>query len=382
MTGHYFADLVGGLSSLGVSVTSGALAPEPPPAWLTASPRSDYFSLGAYSRVGYPTAVLRLARLLRRRRIDILQTHFFDGAVVGLAAARLARTPAVVVTRHHNDEHWILHKRAHVQIDRLTARLADYVVVPATAVQEHMVDREGLNPELIAVIQHGVNPEAFKADHAEGKGVRDELALGAAFVVGTVGRLDLNKGYIDLLVAAQMLSSEIDTLRILIVGDHPNPVNRATLLSEARRLGLQRHVIFAGYRTDVAACMRAMDVLAHPSHTEAFGLVLIEAMAVGTPVVAAKVGGVPEIVQSGRAGILVPPRNPTSIAEAILALYRNPALRARYVQAGMQVVGKRFTSERMVADHLALYRRILSGIDVPRGGGPLQVADPVRRGGR
>jgi glycosyltransferase involved in cell wall biosynthesis len=359
LNGHYFRTMARGLSAEGAGVKLVSLGEvAPPPWWPGDLDGVDYLALGCPSRYRYPWAVLRLARLLRRWRIDVLQTHLFDGAMVGIPAARLARVPLLIVTRHHYDQHWRLSRRLHVRVDRLMARLADRVIVPSRAVRELMVSREGGDGSRIQVIHHGLDSDEFAAE-AEGRDIREELGLGDAFVVGCVGRLDAGKGLAHLLAAAGRLQPEIADLRVLIVGAHPDPANRQAILLEARRLELEDRVVLTGQRGDVAACMAAMDVLAHPSLSEALGQVLIEAMAVGLPVVASDVGGIPEVVRAGQTGLLVPPGDPVALADAIMTLYRDPALRGRYAAEGRSVARRRFSAERMVAEHLDCYRRWL-----------------------
>jgi glycosyltransferase involved in cell wall biosynthesis len=366
LEGHYFRNMARGLSSHGVQVIAGSLNSAPLPGWWKKDPHGvACFSLGASSRTRYPAAVLRLAQLLRRRHVDVLQTHLFDGAAVGIPAARMARVPLLIVTRHHCDEHWLLSRPLHVRIDRAMTRLADRVIVPSAAVRELMVAREHSDASRIEIIHHGLDIDEFTPEIGARQRIRGEFGLGNSFVVGSVGRLVPGKGLNDLFAAASLLRPTVDRLRILILGDHPDHTNRLAIVHDAERLGLGDDVIFAGHRSDVAACMQAMDVLAHASLSEALPLVLIEAMAVGLPVVASDVGGVPEIVQANRTGLLVPPHDPTALANAITTLYRDSELRRRYSAEARLVARERFTAERMVREHLDCYAGWLDG-----GSGP------------
>lgn len=358
--GHYFRDLSRELTRVGVSITCGSLSAQASPRWLATLPGVGYFSLGVNSRARYPRAIARLAALLCAHRIDILQTHLFDGGLVGIAAARLARVPLVIVMRHHLDQHQLLGRPLHIRIDRMMAHLADHVVVPSHAVRQHMIVHELIRPECIEVIHHGLDVDAFASGLREGADrVRQEFNLGNAFVIGSVGRLVDGKGFTTLLAAVRLLKQEVHKLRVLIVGDHPEPANQALLAREIAYLGLEDQVIFAGHRSDVAACMQAMDVLAHPSQSEAFGQVLIEAMAVGTPIVASDVGGIPEVVKDGTTGILVPATDTEALAKAIATLYRDDGLRRTYGRAGIRRVRNHFTARQMAQRHLDCYRRCL-----------------------
>ncbi len=175
------------------------------------------------------------------------------------------------------------------------------------------------------------------------------------FVAGCVARLEPGKGFDTLLTAAHLLHRSVPDLRVLIVGDHPDPENRRTVQRQIEQLSLTDTVVLAGWRSDIATCMRAMDVLAHPSRTESFGQVLIEAFAAGTPVVASDVGGIPEIVTPGQTGELVPAADPGALADAIRKLYDSPELRQEYVAAASVAAQERFTSQLMADRHLQYY---------------------------
>lgn len=324
-----------------------------PPAWMQDFPSVQYVSLNADARWQYPLAAARLAWLFRRENVGILQTHLFDAGVIGLIAAWLARTPLRFAARHHLDENWLLGTRWHIALDQWMARRADCVVVPSKAVRQHMMTREALPGNNIEVIPHGFNFNLMAADTEQAGRVRRELGLENDFVLGCVGRFFKNKGHFYLFQAAKQLTREIPDLRILLLGDG----DRALIEGMVAELGLQQQVVFAGYRKDVAACMKSMDVLVHPSLSESFGQVLVEAMCVGTPVIATTVGGVPEIVQHEKTGLLVPPQDAAALAVAIRQLHGNPQQRVQIGEAGKQDVLERFTAEKMVQHFIEVYRR-------------------------
>ncbi|PYS51294.1 MAG: hypothetical protein DMF68_04620 [Acidobacteria bacterium] len=352
---HYFGSLGLGFSASGATQVCGSLMEKNPPTWLTEAERISYFCLNARGRLHYPQAVLRLARLLRRERIEILQTHLYDAGVVGILAARMARTPVVVVARHHLDEPQLLGTRWHVKTDGWMARRASCVVVPSDAVRRHMIAREGLSGDNIEVIHYGFDFDEFLATEEDGKRVRREFGLENAFVLGNVGRFFKNKGHAYLIEALKELALEIPNIKLLLLGSG----DRASIEEMARREDVEDRVVFAGFRKDVSACMRAFDLLVHPSLSESFGQVLVEAMAVGTVVVASRVGGVPEIVSDGETGRLVPPMDSGAIVSAVLDLYRNADRREQLGLAGQKSVRERFTDAQMVNGYLDCYRRYL-----------------------
>jgi glycosyltransferase involved in cell wall biosynthesis len=355
LSSHYFSSLGLGLSASGATQVCGSLTERTPPPWFNDAEKVSYFCLDAPARHNYPRAALRLSRLLRRERIEILQTHLFDASVIGLVAARLARVPVTIVARHYLDEPFLIGTRAHVELDRWMARKATCVVVPSDAVRRHMIQREHLLGDNVEVIPYGFDFSHFAATDEDRRRVRAEFGFDSDFVIGCVGRFFKNKGHVYLIEALKDLAVEIPNVKLLLLGSG----DQASIEEMAREHGVGDKIVFAGFRKDVSACMRAMDLLAHPSLSESFGQVLVEAMAVGTAVVATTVGGVPEIVTDTETGLLVPPTDAAAIARAVLELYRRPELRARLAVAGQTSVRERFTAEQMVSRYLDCYHRYL-----------------------
>jgi glycosyltransferase involved in cell wall biosynthesis len=357
----YFDTLGAALIARGVRVFGATLTAPAAPGWLSAD---DYLFLKAPSRAAYPGAVIRLARWLRAKRITVLQTHLFDAGVVGLIAGRLARVPLIVVTRHHSDFHFVSGSAAHRWIDSITARMGDRVVVLAGAVRDHLVARERVPAAAIDVIVQGFDFDALHGSDAEGRRVRAELGLEDSFVVGVVAAFYPGKGHAHLFAAAQSLLAEIPNLKLLLVGSG----DRAEIDAMARAHGLDGRVVAAGFRRDVSACLRAMDVVVHPSLSEAFCQAIVEALAAERPVVATNVGGVADAIEDGEGGLLVPPADAGAIASAIRTLYRDPERRQRIAARGHRTAVQRFTVDGMAAAQIDVYRRWL----------PAGAVDPIR----
>ena len=356
---HYFANLGRGLAAGGVQVSGVSLIEPTPPSWLSEG-RGHYLYLGARRKAQFPGAVIRLARWLRLNRVDVVQTHLIDGGLVGIAAARLARTPLVILTRHHTQEIEMVGSRVHGWIDRLLTRQADRVVVLSQAVKTHMVSREGATPDKIQVIYQGFDFEALGATDEDRRRVRAELGLDGAFVIGCVARFFRTKGHPDLLAAARQLASDIPNLKVLLLGGGDRSAIERMIAQEQ----LEDRVIFGGYRNDVPACMRAMDVVVHPSLTEAFCQTVVEALAAGAPLVTTNVAAASEVVTDGVNGLLVPPADPPALAAAVLRLYRDAAAARRMADAGQRSVVDRFTLELMVSGQLESYRRWFPSIAI------------------
>ena len=351
---HYFTNLGRGLHARGLTVSGVSLVEPEAPSWLR-HVGGDYACLDARRKTAYPGAIVRLARWLRERHVDVVQTHLIDGGIVGIAAARLARVPLVLLTRHHTSEIEMIGTRLHGWCDRLLTRSADRVVVLSQAVKTHMVGREGAPAGKIDVIYQGFDFEALNATDEERRRVRAELGLGDAFVIGCVARFFRTKGHPYLLGAARELARDIPNLKVLLLGGG----DRESIEAMVRSQGLEDRVIFAGYRHDVPACMRAMDVVVHPSLTEAFCQTVVEALAAGAPLVATNVAAAPEVVTNGVHGLLVPRADAHAIAAAVLRLHRDPALARRMAAEGQRSVTERFTIDRMVTNQIACYQQWL-----------------------
>jgi len=311
-------------------------------------------ALGARHR-GDLAVVLRLAALLRKERIDILHSHLFLANLAGRIAGRLAGVP-VIFSGQHDTDVWM--RPHHRLIERWSARLADRVIACSEAVRAWEIGTIGQPPEKVTTLRNAIVPPAEPSE-ADRRSAR--AALGASsddLLVGTLGRLfEPKKGLSVFIDAAAAVLQRVPRARFVLVGDGPA---RADLEARAARAGLGDRLRFAGGRRDVARLLSAYDLFVQPSIWEGFGLTLVEAMAVGLPVVATDVGGIPEIVRHGRDGILVPAGDAAALASAIAALLDDPARRSAFAAEGRHRARTEFHIDRLVAETAALYRDALA----------------------
>lgn len=313
------------------------------------------FSLGADSRAAYPRAVARLARVLRARRIDVVQTHLLDATIVGLAAARAARVPVGIFTAHHSSEIPLHDRRTLSAVDRLAARgLADRVIAPSATMRDVLVGYHGVPFERIAVVHHGVDFGRFHASRVDGHEFREEHRLGSGPVFVAVSRHFWMKNLMALVEAFAVVAVRDAELRLVVAGyGDPAPLGR-----RVRELGLDSRVTVLGHVDAPETVMAAGDVLVHSSLTESFGMVILEAMAMGRPVVSTPVGIAPELVESGVTGIL---SADTTVPALVRAMADMLELRPRWDEMG-QTGHERasgFTPLRWVRAHEDLYERWL-----------------------
>lgn len=308
-------------------------------------------------------SVFRLAALIREQRPQILHTHTAKAGAVGRVAALLAgdARPRIVVHTFHG--HVLrgyfgpLKSRVFRLLERLLARTTTRLVAVSPQVRDDLVALGVAPKEKFEVVRLGIELD----ERLGGEATRDETRalLGIAperFVVGWVGRMTGVKRTDDVLESLRDLRERGVDAVLLLVGDGPD---RDHVEERASRLGIVRHCFFLGYQEDVAGWYQAFDAMILPSANEGTPVVVIEALAAGRPVVATRVGGVPDVLHDGVDGFLVDPGDTGAIADALERLARDPALRAEMGAAGRSSVPPRYAVERLVDDVDRLYRSLL-----------------------
>jgi glycosyltransferase involved in cell wall biosynthesis len=288
----------------------------------------------------------RLWALMRRERIDILHAHMPRAAVPGAVLARGAGVPVVIAHEHGTDYygHWL-----RKLLDRqVVSRLSDVVFTPSEWDRRNLIDNGHMPAERVTVFRNGISAPA----PSDAPGVRDELAAPGQPLVGAVGRLIPVKGYSDLIEAVHRLRAQGLQVRCVIAGTGPAEARLRDLIAG---LELEESVTLLGFRSDVADLLRALDVLVMPSHREAAPLALIEAMAAGCPIVATRVGGLPELIDDGVSGLLVPPGAPDTLAAGIARLINEPGLGRRLGQAAQRRQRAELSVEAMLGHLQDIY---------------------------
>jgi glycosyltransferase involved in cell wall biosynthesis len=303
-----------------------------------------------------PWCLLELVRFVRRGRFDLVHTHMIHGDLYGTLAAKLAGVRRTVSTKHGYDDYD--HTSRLYRLCGLAAWGTDRIVTISHALQDKCSRAEGIPRAKMTTIHYGIDVAAYRAAADTGEDIRAALGLGPEDVVAvSVGRLIPVKGFEYLLEATAMAVREQPGLRVLIAGG--GPLEEA-LRGQVRRLGLERHAYLLGRREDVPRLLAQADLFVLPTLGEGFGLVILEAMVHGLPVVATRTMAIPEIVAHGETGLLVPLRDAAALAQAISSLAADAGLRRRLGEAGRERVAREFTVEAMVARTEALYDRLLA----------------------
>lgn len=304
-------------------------------------------------------ALYDLFVLFRKEKPQIVHTHTSKAGIIGRWAARLARVPVIIHTPHGH-VFWGYFNRwvscFYSILERWTARITDRIItLTEQEKKDHLYFRIA-SPDKFEVIHSGVELEKFQSIQASPEPLRKELGIPHdAIVVGTAGRLTPIKGHRYLIEAAkQVIAVHLET-HFLIIGDGEL---LSDLLSLAANLGIGDHVHFAGWRTDISEILSTCDIFAFPSLNEGMGKAIVEAMALGKPVIASRVGGIIDLVRDGENGFLIPPADVGSLAESIQILVADPEKRRL-----MGIAGKRasvhYGSAGMIVNIDALYKHFL-----------------------
>jgi glycosyltransferase involved in cell wall biosynthesis len=305
------------------------------------------------------TALVALVRLMRRERPMIVHTHTAKAGALGRLAAWLAGVPVVVHTYHGHVFRGYFSPaktRFFVAVERWLARRTDRLLSVSPQVRRELLELGIGTPEQLVVLPLGLDLDPFLNGGAGGV-LRRELGIEpAAPVVTIVARLVNIKAHEVFFEAASIVSARRPDARFVVVGDGER---RAELEALVERLALGRAVRFLGWRGDLPAIYRDADVVALTSRNEGSPVSLIEAMAAGRPVVATRVGGVPDLVEDGVNGYLVEPDQPAAMAEGLLALLEDPGRREAFGNAGRKRVYPAFAADRLVRDIDALYSALL-----------------------
>jgi glycosyltransferase involved in cell wall biosynthesis len=312
-----------------------------------------------------PLALARLVRLLRDGHFDILHSHLFRADIyAGLAAAQLGERRPLVVSTRHNDDRFFLNPFVGL-VHYLVSAQQDLIIAISDHIARFTVARGVRDPGRVRRVYHGLEPPVTRALEREGQRIRAELGVGTDdFLVGNVGRLALQKGQRHLIAAMPLLLERVPGAHAVIAGGGDLEDYLRDLAEEA---GVAQRVHVLGPRKDVPALMHAIDVFAMPSIWEGFGLVLLEAMAAGRPIVASRVATIPEVVVDGETGLLVPAGDPQALADALAVLADQPTLARRLGEAGRERLRRQFSIDKMVGDTELLYRELIEARGARRG---------------
>jgi len=299
-------------------------------------------------------AAWRLSRVIKRLQPDIIHAHDPHGVAMGALALSLgsgtkrgAPAPPLVAARRVD-----FHLKGN-SFSRWKHRQVDCFIAASEAIRQ-MLLADGVPPDRTTTVHEGIDLRHVEA--AAPVNVHEAFWLPhGAPVIGNVAALVPHKGQRHLIEAAHLVVRDLPDARFVILGEGEL---REALERQVREYHLEKHVLLPGFRTDVLGCIKSFDLFAMSSVTEGLGTSLLDAMACARAIVATRAGGIPEIVEDGVQGLLVPPRDHAAMAHAIVSLLRDDDRRRRMGEAGSARVRARFTVERMVEETAAVYARV------------------------
>lgn len=300
----------------------------------------------------------RLARLWRRQGVDLVHAHQYTPFFYAAAARLGRRRPPLLFTEHGR---WYpdYPRRKRILFNRLMLRRRDRVVAVGESVRRALIDNEGIAARRVGVIHNGVDVSAFAGCRADRPAVRRELGFGHQdVVVIQVARLDHLKDHATAIRTIGRVARRHGGVRLVLVGEGPE---REMIEAEIRAQGIEANVRLLGLRGDVARLLGAADLFLLSSVSEGIPVTLIEAMAARLPVVATKVGGVAEIVQAGQTGLLAASGDDAALAEAVLRLVEDAALRRAMGELGHRRASEVFSQQRMHGAYQGYFEEMLHG---------------------
>ena len=354
---RHFVDLTNGLAARGHELFVAVVPDSPLRVSLKNIPDQKIFHLSSTNALNI-AGVWGLAKFVRQNQIEIIHAHMArDYPPAALTAAR-APGAKLVISRH------VLFPLG--QIHKLTRRRVARVIAVSDAVATAVRDQNIFDERQIRVVRNGIDlirfvnvSESREVGIATGPSIGERT--GAVPRVGVLGELSKTKGQTDFVRAAALVNQQHPDVDFVIAGkDNSGGNNRRELDELIRRAALQDRVKMIESDIDVPSFLRTLDVFVSASHSEAFGLAIVEAMAAQVPVVATQTAGASEIIEDEKTGLLAPIGEPEQLAQKINALLDNPAQRASLRNNARQMVSQRFALERMIAETEAVYREALA----------------------
>lgn len=290
-------------------------------------------------------------RVMRTRAVRLIHAHEFYMGMIGAVVSCLTGVPLIVTIHGKNYYPDRMRRRL---IFRMTAMQASGFIMVSDELKQFVCSITGMPKRYVQVIHNGVELSQPSKVRAE-VNLRAQVGIDQnASIIGTVGALFPVKGQRYLIEAFRIVRMKKAKVHLVILGEGQE---RESLEQEAQRLGIGDSVHLLGFRTDVLAMLPQMDVFTLPSLSEGLPLALLEAMAAMRPVVVTRVGGMPELVEDGKTGLLVPPGDASALAASLLRFLENPDWAAQLGKAGRDTIASRFSHDAMVEKYQEIYQR-------------------------
>ena len=318
----------------------------------------------------YRKLLLSVVREIRTFRPHILQAHHYHEAVIAALAVRMTPVPHFVIGHHYSDHIYYLtrglKRMALLKLEMFCNATASHIVVPTNAVANILTERQGVPKHKISVIPYGLDLTQFQpSSPGTASRLRREQGLEGKYVILTCCRLSKEKGLEYLLRAMPELRARNVDTRLLVLG---SGAEEQALKDLSASLGLGNVIRFLGWRDDAIDWMAAADLVVQPSLCESYCQVLVEALALGKPVIMTPVGIAPDVIGKDERGRLVPPGDARALASAIAEVMASPGKGAGLAQLGASYVRKNLTADMAAYRYSSLYESLVGGLQEGPGG--------------
>ncbi|HZQ53531.1 MAG TPA: glycosyltransferase family 4 protein [Bryobacteraceae bacterium] len=319
----------------------------------------------ALSSPKHVASALRFARLLRRERPRVVHSHMFWSSLFASPIAWACRVPAIVETLH-GTEAWRTGWKASYVLDRAAARFVSRYIAVCDSDARFLKTRKRIPERKISVIHNGVDARRFDVREGARQAIRRSLGFfDTDLVLMAVARFHAGKGHSVLFEAMRQLLRSHPNLKLICLGEGER---EPELRGLCEQLGLSACIRFEGYRQNVPEWLAAADINVLPTFYEGFPLTVLEAMGSGLPTVASNVGGIPEAINHGREGLLVPPGDSHKLADAIALLAGNAARRREMGRAARKRLHENFVLEQQVRSTEEMYMDLCGNRTMPEPG--------------
>jgi glycosyltransferase involved in cell wall biosynthesis len=314
----------------------------------------------AFAPAGYfdPGALLHFRKQLQQQSFDLLHAHFGKDLWTCIPANQWSGARPLIFIKHIGTQ-----KPKRDPVHRYLYSRVNMVLAISQVIARNLADTHPVDMAKIRILHHGVDLSLFTDLTEKRRRVRREWGVADdALLIGTIGRLQEGKGHLEFLAMAEAIGQEFPHTQFVIVGEPTRGEEQRSraIYEKAAPLQSLGRLHMPGFRPDIPAVLAAMDIFAFPSRAEAFGLVLIEAMAAGKPVVSTRSDGVLDIVEHNVNGLLFELEQQDELTAAVRSLIQHPATRIRLAQEGLRTVQARFSMERMLHDLDAVYLECLN----------------------
>ena len=298
---------------------------------------------------------IKLIRIIKRNKVKIMVTYFDSSDFFGSIIGKISGVRLLISSRR--DVGFNLEKR-HIWAYRIINRLFDKIIAVSENVKEKIINREKADPKKVITIYNGV--DISDSNGFDSEKIKKSLGLDSNnFIITMLANLTPVKGHKYLLAAASEVIKRNNLVKFLLIGTGKDGFKQE-LQDLTYKLGIENDVVFAGFRSDISEILSIADITVLSSTTEGFSNAILEYMAAGKPVVATDVGGNRELIIDGKTGFLIPPNNPSALAEAIVKLLNNVNLRSKMGTEGRVRIKDYFSKEKMIKNIDSLFENLLN----------------------